>query len=231
MSNRRDYLKETETQATSSPVPEEFDSPIAPQGYAPDLVEDIADMETPQQKRGKAIRYLIWTVLLIIATIFFCLPRNAELPSDVPIPYNLEARPLPAANLFLYQIAPKTLGDFRQVHQDVARSYEEAFLGAVIATSTYVNDQGQVVTVSIINAGSYINANRYLRNLKTYLEEDVKASHMVERIWLENSFLEWEAPQMGNQAYGFAWSNQNFYYSVLSANQAERDFFVENFPY
>ena len=41
MANERQYPKETETQATNSPVPEEFDSAIAPQGYEPELVEEI----------------------------------------------------------------------------------------------------------------------------------------------------------------------------------------------
>ena len=51
MPNDVNYPKETETQATTDPVPAEFDSAIAPQGYEPELVEEIADMETPGQKR------------------------------------------------------------------------------------------------------------------------------------------------------------------------------------
>ncbi len=231
MATDRKYRKETETQATSDPVPEEFDSAIAPQGYEPELVEDIADMETPEEKRRKAIRYLIWTALVLIVATYFCLPRGLERPNDIPIPYGLENRPLPSPELFLYQIVPKSLGEFERVHQQVERSFEEPFVGAEIAMATYTNPRGRVVTVWIINAGSYINANRYLRGLKTFLAEEVGATKVVDRIWLEHSFLEWEAPKLANRAYGFAWSNEHFYYSVTSANKEDRDFFVENFPY
>lgn len=231
MVNDRQYPKETETQATNSPVPEDFDSPIAPQGYEPELVEEIADMETPQQKRRKVVRYLIWTVLLIVGISFFCIPRGAEKPNDLLIPYGLEERPLPASNLFLRQIAPKTLGSFTLVHQTVAKSFTEPFVGADIATATYTNPQGRVVTVSIINAESYINANRYLKGLKAFLQEEGGSTEIVDRIWLEHSFLEWTAPNLANRAYGFAWSNEYFYYSATSAHQEDRDFFAENFPY
>jgi hypothetical protein len=136
MANDRKYRKETETQATSDPIPEEFDSAIAPQGYEPELVEDIADMETPEEKRRKAIRYLIWTALLLILATYFCLPRGLERPNDISIPYGLENRPLPSSELFLYQIAPKSLGEFELVHQQVERSFEEPFVGAEIAMAT-----------------------------------------------------------------------------------------------
>lgn len=231
MAEKREYRKETETQATNSPVPEEFDSAIAPQGYQAELVEEIAAMETPQQKRRKAIRYLIWTVLLIIGTIYVCIPRNAERPNDIPIPFGLETRPLPSSKLFLRQIAPQAVGDFTLVHQVVEQSFEEPFVGADIATATYTNAEGRAVTVSIINAGSYINANRYLKGLKSFLEEEGQATNIVDRIWLKHSFLEWEAPTLANRAYGFAWNNDRFYYSVTGANQEDRDFVVENFPY
>ena len=228
---KRDYPKETETQATVGPIPEEFDSPIAPQGYDPELVEGIAEMESPAQKRRKAIRYVIYTTLLIIGMAIFCIPRDAERPPDIPIPYELEERPLPSSRLFLRQVAPAAVGDFSRVHRAVARSFEEPFVGAEISTATYTNSQGQAVTVSIINAGSYINANRYLRGLKAKLQEEESATQIVDRIWLQNSFIEWEAPHLGNQAYGFAWSNQHFYYMVVSAIKEHRDYVVQNFPY
>ena len=231
MANERQYPKETETQATNSPVPEEFDSAIAPQGYEPELVEEIADMETPQQKRRKAFRYLIWTALFMVGAIYFCIPRGVERPNDIPIPYGLEDRPLPASTLFLRQIAPKTLGDFTLVHQAVEKSFKEPFVGADIATATYTNSQGRTVTVSIINAESYINANRYLKGVKAFLQEEGGATQIADRIWLEHSFLEWDAPGLANRAYGFAWNNKHFYYSATSANREDRDFFAENFPY
>jgi hypothetical protein len=227
----RQYPKETETQATNSPVPEEFQSNIAPQGYEAELVEEIADMETPEEKRRKAIRYLIWTVLFVIVATLFCIPRNAERPPDIPIPYDLESRPLPSSELFLYQIAPREVGDFRRVHQQVARSYEDPFVGAEIATATYTNSQGRAVTVSIIDAGSYINANRYMGGLKRKLAAEGQAANIVDRIWLETSFLEWEIPSPVNKGYGFAWSNERFYYAVVAPQKEDRDYMVENFPY
>ena len=231
MSNDTNYPKETETQATVDPVPAEFDSAIAPQGYEPELVEEIADMETPGQKRRKTIRGIIGTVLVIVATIYFCAPDEAALPPDIPIPYGIESRELPPDDLFLYQIAPKTLGNFNRVHQNVDRSYEDPFVGAEIATSTYVNDQGQAVTLSIINASSYINANRYLEGVSASLAETDDDVEIVERIWLQHSFVAWDNANLGNQNYGFAWSNEHFYFSVTSALEEPRDFFAENFPY
>ena len=231
MSKDPNYPKETETQATIDPIPVEFDSAIAPQGYDPELVEEIADMETPGQKRRKVIRGLIGTVLLIVATLYFCAPDQSELPPDIPIPYGLESRELPRKDLFLYQIAPLAVGDFKRVHQNVDRSYEKPFVGADIATSIYVNDQGQTVTLSIINASSYINANRYLKGVSTSLAETGGNVDVTERIWLSPSFVEWNNADRGNEAYGFAWSNENFYFSVTSALEESRDFFAENFPH
>jgi len=231
MAVEQNYPKETETQATNSPVPEELDSPIAPQGYEPELIEEIAEMETPREKRAKAIRYLVWSILLMLGAFFFCIPRGAERPNDMPIPYNLAERPLPSSKLFLYQIAPQELGDFKRVHQEVARSYDQPFVGAEIATAIYTNSQGRAVIVSIINAGSYINANRYLRGLKAILLSEGRATHMSDRIWLETSFIEWEAPTQPERAYGFAWSNDQFYFSVVGPNKTDRDFFATNFPY
>jgi len=231
MADNGNYRKEAETQATTDPAPEEFDSNIAPQGYEPQLVQEIADLETPPQKRRKAIRYLIWAALLLLIATYFCTPRNVERPNDIPIPYGLENRPLPSSDLFLYQIAPQSLGNFKLVHQQVERSYEKPFVGAEIATATYTNPQGRAVTVWVIDAGSYINANRYLRGLRTLLQETAGTGQVADRIWLDHSFLAWEAPELANRTYGFAWNNDRFYYSVTGANKEDRDFFVENFPY
>ena len=175
MVKQPEYPKETETQATVDPVPAEFDSAIAPQGYEPELVEEIADMETPAQKRRKAVRYLIWTAILFVGAIYMCRPSADELPNDIPIPYELASRPLPPADIFLRQVAPRELGDFTRVHQNVERSFQEPFVGAEIATATYLNSDGEAATISIINAGSYINANRYLTGLRDFLEEDAGA--------------------------------------------------------
>ncbi|MEM7034517.1 MAG: hypothetical protein AAF629_33560 [Chloroflexota bacterium] len=231
MSNETNYPKETETQATIDPVPAEFDSAIAPQGYEPELVEEIADMETPGQKRRQVIRGIISTLLFLGAVIFFCAPNETELPPDIPIPYGIASRELPRSDLFLYQIAPKSVGGFNRVHQNVERSYQEPFVGAEIATSVYVNDQGQTVTLSIINASSYINANRYLEGLSKQLEEEGGSPEVVKRIWLQHSFVEWDNAALSNQTFGFAWSNEHFYFSATSALEESRNFFAENFPY
>ena len=230
--NGQGYRKETETQATSDPYPEDFDSPIAPQGYDPELVEEIADMETAHQKRRKAIWYLIWTVAIMAAATFFCLPIDEDPPPDIPIPYNLEARPQPASDLFLRQIAPKQIGDFELVHQQQERLFEDPFVAADVDTATYIrSSDGAAGTIWIIDAGSYINANRYLTGLKTKLTEEDRVPALVDRIWLQHSFLHWEDPKLGNRAYGFAWSNERYFFQVLSATEETRDYLVENFPY
>jgi hypothetical protein len=230
--NGQGYRKETETQATTDPVPEDFDSSIAPQGYDPDLVEEIADMETAHQKRRKAIWYLIWTVVIMAAATFFCLPLDEEPPPDVPIPYNLEARPQPASDLFLRQIAPKQIGDFKLVHQQEERLFRDPFVGADVAMATYIRESDSAAgTIWIIDTGSYINANRYLTGLKSQLMEEDRVPQLVDRIWLQHSFLHWEAPSLDNRAYGFAWSNERYFFQVVSATQETRDYLVENFPY
>lgn len=232
MSNEQPTRKESEIQATSDPPPAEIPSPIAPQGYEEEFVEDIAQMETAGQKRGKALRYLIFMVLGFFLIVYFCVPRNStDLPSNVEIPYNLQDRPLPPTDLFLHQIPPKTLGDYTIVHRKVERSFEKPFVGAEIAQFTYVNPQGQTATLNIINAESYINAKRYLSSLKIILNEEVDATEVVDFIWQEHNFLQWEVPDWAERRYGFAWSNQHFYYSVYSGNEDTRDFIVENFPY
>ncbi|RME47512.1 MAG: hypothetical protein D6796_07605, partial [Caldilineae bacterium] len=131
----------------------------------------------------------------------------------------------------LYQLPPPAVGDFKRVDRKVIQSFEKPFVGAEIAIATYVNDSGQVATVWIINAESYINAKRYLKGLKTYLTQEVHAPHVSDYIWQEHNFLEWEAPSLGDRAYGFAWSNRHYYYSVTSPSKEARDFLVQNFPY
>ncbi|MFQ5575801.1 MAG: hypothetical protein ACE5G8_02305, partial [Anaerolineae bacterium] len=223
--------KESEVQATTDPIPAELDSPIAPQGYQADFVTDIANLENPAQKRAGAIRLLLFGLLMVALVLWPCpIPNPQELPGDAPIPYGIERRPLPPTDLFLEQIAPKSLGEYRLVNQTVQRVFEEPFVGATVAVATYTNPNGGVATVWIINAESYINAKRYMKGLKAFLQSQKNAA-VVDYIWQEHNFIEWEAPELANRAYGFAWSNRHFYYSVTSASKEVTHFFAQNFPY
>ena len=93
--------KDSEVQAAEGSPDPELESLIAPQGYDAELVDAVATMETPQQQRGSAIRFLVVMLILVAIGYWFCTPADLVVPEFVSAPYNIHQRPLPPANKFL----------------------------------------------------------------------------------------------------------------------------------
>ncbi|MFQ5613509.1 MAG: hypothetical protein ACE5H9_15400 [Anaerolineae bacterium] len=222
--------RQSDIRSTTDPIPEEWESNIAPQGYEPEMVDDIADMEPPARQRRSAIRWGIATVLLIFATFFFCIPRNAERPNDEPAPFNLDQRPRPPADVFLKDLPPQTVGDFNLVLSRENQFFERPYVGARGMVTVYRDANGESVQVLLIDARSDINARRFLRGLKELLQQDDQAE-IRDRIWLDYSFVEWFAPTQGEQPYGLAWNNRNYYILVSAASLEALEGVAAAYPY
>jgi hypothetical protein len=223
--------KDSEIQAADGPPDPELESLIAPQGYDPELVDEVATLETPAQQRRRAIRFLIGSLILVAIGFWFCTPTDLVIPDLPPLPYNLATRPTPPSNKFLEDTLPKTVGDFKLVDLQKEKAYEDPYVGATLVRATYVDSSGTPVRVDMIQAESYINARRYLENYKTLLEERTELAEWQERLYIEDNFIRWAAPDFADRAYGLAWNNERYFIAVTSPVQSAQQALAKDFPY
>ncbi len=228
--NRR---KDSEIQSAEGPPDPELESLIAPQGYDPALVDDVATMETPQQQRNQAIRFMIAMLLLVGVGVWFCTPADLVIPKNIdqPAPFGLDDRPPVPTDKFLKDVVPRSVGEFALVDLKEEQTFEDPYIGAFIVKATYINDAGQPVSVVMTQADSYINARRYLENYKKLLEERATLEEWDERLYIRQNYIKWVAPDFADQAYGLAWNNNSHFISVTSPNQAAQEAVVAQFPY
>lgn len=231
MPGENGLARESDIRATTDPPEPEWESSIAPQGYAPELVDEIAEMETPGQQRRKVIRWAIFTLLLIVATIWLCIPRNADLPTGDPAPYNIGQRPRPPMYIHLTDLVPETVGDFKLVRAEEKQFFEDPYIGALGVVAAYVDADLNPVQVILIDAKSDINARRYLQNYKVLLVESVRDAEVKDLIWLDHSYVQWQAPSFADRAYGLAWSNNKFFIAVTAPSQTAQENMAALFPY
>lgn len=227
------HRKDSETQAAVGPPDPELESLIAPQGYDPELVDDVATLETPAQQRRKAIRFLIISLILLAIGFWFCTPRNLVIPAnlDDPAPFGIYDRPLPPSNKFLEDVIPRNVGNFKLVDLKKGQAYEAPYIGATVVTATYLDEAGNPVTVAMIQAESYINARRYLENYKTLLEEQANITNWSERLYIEKNYIQWSAPNFADRAYGLAWNNDRYFIAVTSPISAAQQALAAEFPF
>jgi hypothetical protein len=156
--------KDSDLQAAEGPPDPELESLVAPQGYSPELVDEVATMQTPAQQRRAAIRFMIVSIILIAVGFWFCTPANLVIPAGLndPAPYAIDRRPTPPANKFLEDAMPRAVGQFKLVDLKKEQVFEDPFVGADVVRGTYVDDIGNPASVIMIQADSYINARRYL---------------------------------------------------------------------
>jgi len=223
--------KDSQLQAAEGPPDPELESLIAPQGYDPTLVDDVATLETPAEQRWKAIKFMIFGLIVLAIGFWFCTPANLVVPELQPLPYNIDQRPTPPTNKFLKDAVPRTVGDFNLVDLQIKKVYTDPYIGATTIQATYVNGSGQPVTVVLIESESYINARRYLENYKRFLEEQAELVEWQERLYIEDNFIQWAAPDFADRAYGLAWNNDRYFISVTSPISAAQETLAEEFPY
>ncbi|RME76966.1 MAG: hypothetical protein D6784_04685 [Chloroflexi bacterium] len=223
--------KDSEIQAASGPPDPELDSLVAPQGYDPDLVDEIVNLETPAQQRRKAIKFLLYSILFLALVFWFCTPANLVVPELSPMPYGIDQRPTPPPNKFLEDAIPRQVGDFRLVDLQKKRVYEDPYIGALTIQATYTDSQGNPATVVVIQAESYINARRYLENYKRLIHEQATVTEWQERLYIEDNFIRWAAPDFAERAYGLAWNNDRYFIAVTSPIRAAQEALAKDFPY
>jgi hypothetical protein len=223
--------KDSEVQAAAGPPDPELESLIAPQGYDPQLVDDVATMETPAQQRRQAIRFLIIGLIMLAVGFWLCTPANLVIPQFSQVPYGIDQRPTPPTNKFLEDAIPRVVGDFKLVDLHQQKVYEDPYIGADVIRATYVDSIGNPATVVMIQADSYINARRYLENYKKLLEEQTTLVEWQERLYIEDNFIQWAAPDFADRAYGLAWNNDRYFVAVTSPIQAAQQALAQNFPY
>ena len=233
MTDTNGRRKDSDVQAAAGPPDPELESLIAPQGYDPDLVDDIATMESPSQQRRQGIKFLLIMVVILAIGFYFCTPANLIIPSnlDDPAPYGLDGRPTVPTDKFLEDVFPKTISNFTLVALKAEKAYEDPFIGADVVRATYVNEAGTPVLVVISQAESYINARRYLENYKNLLETQANVSEWEERLHIEDNYINWSAPGFADQAYGIAWNNDSHYISITSPVREAMEAMAAAFPY
>lgn len=231
MTDSNGRRKDSEIQAAEGPLDPELKSLIAPQGYDPELVDEVATLETPAQQRRQAIRFMFIALLMLVVAFWLCTPANLVIPQFNQAPYNLDQRPTPPTNKFLEDTLPRTLGDFKLVDLKTEKVYEDPYIGADLVRATYIDSLGQPVTVVMIQAESYINARRYLENYKKLLEDQATVTEWQERLYIENNFIQWAAPDFADRAYGLAWNNERYFVAVTSPIQAAQQALARDFPY
>lgn len=233
MSDTNERRKDSELQAALGPPDPELESLVAPQGYDPNLVDDIAMMESPAQQRRQGIRFLIIMLLILAIGFWFCTPADLIVPANLtdPAPYGLDERPAVPTNKFLKDIVPKTVGEFKLVDLKEEQAYEDPYIGAEIVKATYVNDAGIPAVVVLTQAESYINARRYLENYKNLLEQRANLTEWQGRLNIEQNYIQWAAPGFADQAYGTAWNNDSHFISVTSPVREAQAALVAAFPY
>lgn len=233
MSDTNGRPKDSELQAADGPPDPELESLIAPQGYSPELVDDVATMETPAQQRRSAIRFMVISLILLAIGFWFCTPANLVVPEnlDDPAPYGIEERPTPPSNKFLEDAMPRAVDEFKLVDLRKEKVFVDPFVGADIVQGTYLDGIGNPATVIMIQAKSYINARRYLENYKKLLEERTTVTEWKERLYIEENYIQWSAPDFGDRAYGLAWNNDRYFVAVTSPISATQQALAAAFPY
>lgn len=233
MSTTPNRPKDSEIQAAAGPPDPELESLVAPQGYDPNLVDDIATMETPAQQRRQGLRFVLMLILAVGIGFWFCTPADLIVPAtlDQPAPYGLDNRPPVPTNKFLEDVFPRSLGPFTLVDVKKEKAYEDPYVGADIVTGIYIDEAGTPVRVVMSQAQSYINARRYLDNYKKLLYEQTTPTEWQERLHIEQNYIQWSAPAFAEQAYGLAWNNDSFFIAVTSPVQTAQQALVEIFPY
>jgi hypothetical protein len=231
MSASNGRRKDSEIQAAEGPPDPELESLIAPQGYDPELVDDVATLETPVQQRNQAIRFMIISLILVAIGFWFCSPANLIVPNFSQAPYDIDQRPTPPQNKFLEDAIPRDLEGFTLVDLKKEKVYEDPYIGADVVRATYIDDVGNPATVVMIQAESYINARRYLENYKTLLEEQATLVEWQERLYIEDNFIQWAAPDFADRAYGLAWNNDRYFIAITAPISATQQALAQVFPY
>jgi hypothetical protein len=233
MSDTSNQAKNSEIQAAMGPPDPELESLIAPQGYHPDLVDEVATMETPGQQRGVAIRFGIISLLLLALGFWFCTPANLVIPAGLndPAPFDVDKRPTPPTDKFLEDTFPQTVGDLKRVNVRKEQIFEKPFVGATIVKATYVDSIGNPAHVVMIQADSYINARRYLENYKALLQEQTTVVEWKERLYIEDNYIQWAAPDFADRAYGLAWNNDRYFVAITAPISATQQALAKDFPY
>lgn len=224
--------KESDLQAADGANDSELESLIAPQGYAPELVDEVANMETPAEQRRKAIRYALIALVLLAGSFWLCTPANLDIPDlSSPAPYGLDKRPTPPADKFLEDTVPRNVGEFKLVDLKKERVFEDPFVGATVVRATYLDAVGNPASVVMIQAESYINARRYLENYKKLLEEQAGLVDLKERLYIDENYLQWSAPDFADRAYGLAWNNDRYFIAITSPISSTQQALAAAFPY
>jgi hypothetical protein len=225
--------KDSEIQAAEGPPDPELESLIAPQGYDPELVDEVATMEKQAQQRRAAIRFMIVSFILLAIGFWLCTPANLVIPAGLnePAPYGVDQRPTPPSNKFLEDAVPRTVGEFRLIDLKKEQVFEDPFIGAEVIQATYLDEIGNPAGVVMIEADSYINARRYIENYKKMLQERATVTDMKERIYIDKNYLQWSAPDFADKAYGLAWNNDRYFIAVTSPISATQQALAAAFPY
>ena len=223
--------KESDVQAAEGPPDPELESMVAPQGYDPDLVDDVATMETPAQQRRTAIRFMIMMLVLVAIGFWFCRPVNVAVPELTTAPYGIYERPQPPSDRFLEDSIPTEVGDFILVDLRTEQIFEDPFVGEIAVQATYIDEVGNPASVVVIEAESYINARRYLENYKKLLDERANLTEWQENLFIDKNFIQWSAPDFADRAYGLAWNNDRYLIAVTSPVSGVQQLLAEAFPY
>jgi hypothetical protein len=233
MSQTNGRRKDSEVQSAEGSPDPELDSLIAPQGYDPDLVDQVATLETPAQQRNKAIRFMLISIVLLAIAFWLCTPANLIIPTNLndPAPYGLDDRPTPPTNKFLEDAMPRQVGNFKLVDLQKKRVFEDPYIGAETVQGLYLDETGNPVSVVMIQADSYINARRYLENYKKLLEAQANITAWQERLYIEENYIQWSAPGFADRAYGLAWNNDRYFISVTSPISVAQQALAAEFPY
>lgn len=223
--------KDSEIQAAEGAADPELESLIAPQGYSAELVDDVAMMESPAQRRRSALRFLI--IMLILGAVLFwlCTPADTVAPKFPAAPFGLHNRPPVPTDKFLENVLPRMVGDFDLVDLRKEQVFEDPFIGATAVQATYVDQAGNPVSVTMIEAESYINARRFLENYKRLLNERTTVVQWQEQLYIEDNFIQWAAPGFADRAYGLAWNNDRYFIAVTSPISASQQALAAEFPY
>jgi hypothetical protein len=225
--------KDSELQAAQGSPDPELESLIAPQGYNPELVDEVATMQTPAEQRRAAIRFMIISLILLAVGFWLCTPANLVIPAGLhdPAPYGLDNRPTPPSNKFLEDAMPRAVGPFKLVDLKKEQVFDDPFIGAEVVRGTYLDEIGNPATVVMIEAKSYINARRYLENYKKLLQERATLADWKERLYIEENYIQWSAPDFADKAYGLAWNNDHYFIAVTSPISATQQALAAAFPY
>jgi hypothetical protein len=225
------HRKESDIQAAEGPPDPELESLIAPQGYDPQMVDDVATLETPAQQRWTAIRFLFMLIALVVIGFWFCTPADLIIPDLPTAPYGVHDRPAVPQDKFLENVIPRNVGNFKRVDLKKEQIFEDPYIGEVAVQATYVDPEGNPVTVVMLEADSYINARRYLENYKKMLHEQANLVEWQERLYIEDNFIEWAAPDFADRAYGLAWNNDRYLIAVTAPISSTYQALAAEFPY